>query len=168
MGGIQARRRQNPMPYLRQAFQTWAAPRSAYHAGLWRAKAGAFAEAHSYFATATKGAGDDFELVRSLAWLYLAHPNENVRHPELAAALAPALERALALENGRLTETLAAVLAAGGQWERAAELADQAVRQAAGAPPSELADELAQTRESIAKRVLPAQWPRHQVPMNFF
>ena len=168
MGGIQARRRQNPMPYLRQAFQTWAAPRSAYHAGLWRAKAGAFAEAHAYFATATKAAGDDFELIRSLAWLYLAHPNENVRRPELAAALAPALERSLALEDRRLTETLAAVLAAGGHWERAAELADQAVRQAAGAPPSELADEVAQTRESIAKRELPAQWPRHQVPMNFF
>ena len=168
MGGIAARRRENPMPYLRQAFHTWREPRSDYHAGLWRAKAGAFDEAHSYFAAAAEGAGDDFELIRSLAWLYLAHPNEKVRRPELAAALAPALERSLPLEESRLTETLAAVAAANGRWDRAAEWADRAVQQAADNPGAEPAEEAAGTRDLISRRELPARWPRHQVPMNFF
>lgn len=168
MGGIQARRRQDPMPYLRQAFQTWTAPRSAYHAGLWRTKAAAYDDAQSHFASAAKEAGDDFELLRSLAWLYLAHPNENIRRPELAAALAPALEQSLYLLDSRLTETLAVVLAADGQWERATEVADQAIRLAAREPHSEGADAMNQTRRFISAGELPAQWPRHQVPMNFF
>ena len=144
MGGILARRRENPMPYLRQAFQIWSEPRSSYHAGLWRAKGHAPDEARAYFETAARGAGDDFELIRSLAWVYLAYPDANVRSPERAAALAPALERGLAHQvDPRLSETLAAVRAAGIPADPAATGADNATNP-------------------------PAPWPRHQMPMNYF
>lgn len=67
-----------------------------------------------------------------------------------------------------LTETLAAVLAAGGQWDRATELAERAVQLAGTPSPAESADEAAQIPDSIARHELPPHWPRHQVPMNVF
>ena len=170
LAGIQARSQQNPMPFLRHAFGIWSPPRSAYHAGLWRARSRVPDEARAYFDQAADGAGDDEELIRSLAWIWLAHPVEPVRDPDRAATLAPALAKGIARspDHLRLAETLAAILAATGQWDRAQDIAAQALARADGQAAPQTIQALRDNLERISRREWAAAWPPHQMPMNFF
>lgn len=170
LGGIAARRRENPMPFLRQAFQIWSPPRSAYHAGLWRALSRVPQDARTYFEEAAQGAGDDFELIRSLAWVWLAHPVKSVRSPDDAVRLAPALARGSACspEHLRLAETLAWVLAADGQWERATQTVTHALLQMDSQTSPQMAKSLHDTLQYFSRQAVPTAWPSHQIPMNFF
>lgn len=127
-------------------------------------------DARTYFEEAAQGAGDDFELIRSLAWVWLAHPVKSVRSPDDAARLAHVLARGSACspDHLRLAETLAWVLAANGQWERATQTVTHALLQMDNQTSPQMAKSLHNTLQHLSRQAVPTAWPSHQIPMNYF
>jgi len=106
------------------------------------AERGQLAETIRHYREAVRIRPDFRTAANNLAWLLATARDPSLRDPALAVSLA---ERAAALSSApdpSVRDTLAAAYAAAGRYDEAARVAEQALRQAEGAGPPALAEQI--------------------------
>ncbi len=141
--------------------------RAHYHAGLWQARSRNIEGAQDLFDTATALAFDDHWLVNSLAWIYAAHSNPQLRQPERAEKLMSDLLERTGNPSATLLDTYAAALAANQRFEEAIVFATEAAERAEREGQQQLYyDITARMRQYRAREA--AYWSASNRPLNYW
>jgi len=152
---------------VQQAVNMMNFARAYYHAGLWQIRTGTINSAKEYLVLAENHAGDDLELINSMAWLYLAAPRQEIRNPSHALEMLQHAADKQITPSARLLDTLSAALAARGDLESAVETSEKAAAAAIREQHLKLWEEIANRRDSMDTdpRI---GWGKINRPINFY
>jgi tetratricopeptide (TPR) repeat protein len=117
-----------------------AAPR--FNLALALASAGSSVEALEQFEEGVRREPNALEAYVALAWLFGTHPDSAVRRPHHALELGGRAARLLGQPHPRILDVIAAAEAAAGRFDRAAEVAAEALRLASAMGDDTFADAL--------------------------